>query len=63
MNFDIADSRTEASARRSGSLAGLAIALLLVVIGLYLVNTMRAQGEIQDCVISGHADCLDDTQL
>ena len=43
--------------RQTGSLAGFAVSLLLIVVGLYLINILRAQAELQDCVMSGHAAC------
>ncbi len=52
-----AASANDVSARRTGSLAGLAVTLLLVVIGLYLINILRAEADVQDCVLSGHAIC------
>jgi hypothetical protein len=47
----------QAANRQSDSLAALAITLFLVVIGLYLIDRLRAQGEYQDCVLSGHQGC------
>ena len=56
--FDFAIDYTDGGAeRQTGSLAGLAVTLLLVVVGLYLINTLRAQSDLQDCIMSGHAAC------
>jgi hypothetical protein len=46
-----------AAARRSNSLAALAVTLALVVAGLYLVKTLRAQSAYQNCVLSGQVYC------
>ncbi len=43
--------------RQSNSLAGLALTLLLVVVGLYLIETLRLQASLQDCVLSGRVAC------
>lgn len=47
-----------AARRQTGSLAGLAMTLLLVVIGLFLVDQLRAEAAVQDCVLSGRTGCL-----
>jgi len=43
--------------RITGSLAGLALALLLVVIGLFLVQQLRDKARIEDCLLSGRINC------
>ena len=43
--------------RRTDSLAALALTLLLVVVGLYLVDVLRAQAAVQDCVLAGQVGC------
>ena len=50
------DEQAEAN-RVTGSLAGLAFALLLVVIGLYLVHNLASKARLEDCVLSGRMDC------
>jgi hypothetical protein len=45
------------AARQTTSLAALAVTLGLVVAGLYLVNTLRAEGALQDCVLEGRTGC------
>ncbi len=47
----------EAEERRTNSLAGLALTLGLVVVGLYLVDELRVQERLQDCVLSGSNLC------
>ena len=44
--------------RQTGSLAALAVSLLLVVTGVYLVEQLRSQAVFQDCVLSGRAACV-----
>ena len=43
--------------RQTGSLAGLAVALLLVVVGLYVIEVLHGEAVLQDCVLSGRAVC------
>ncbi len=50
-------SRQSQSERQTTSLAGLAVTLLLVVIGLYLIDALRLQASVQDCVLSGRVVC------
>ena len=49
--------RDETAGRRTSSLAALAVTLALVVVGLYLVDALRAQSDMQDCVLSGRVGC------
>ena len=39
------------------SLAGLALALLLVVAGIYLVARLHKQNQIEVCLEAGHHNC------
>ena len=50
-------SRQSQSERQTTSLAALAVTLLLVVVGLYLIDALRLQASVQDCVLSGRVDC------
>jgi hypothetical protein len=43
--------------RQTATLAGLAIALLLVVVGLFLVQELRAKARVEDCLLAGRRDC------
>ena len=43
--------------RLTASLAGLAIALLLLVVGLFLTQKLAQMAKIQDCVMSGRTNC------
>lgn len=39
------------------SLAALAFALLLVVVGLFLVQHLASKGRLEDCLLSGRLNC------
>ncbi len=43
--------------RQTESLAALAVTLLIVVVGLYLVDVLRTKAAFQDCVLSGQTAC------
>ncbi len=43
--------------RQTRSLAGLALALALVVIALFLVRELQAKAALEDCLLAGHNDC------
>ena len=45
------------SERQTASLAALAVTLFLVVIGLYLIDALRLQASVQDCVLAGRSNC------
>ncbi|HZK91839.1 MAG TPA: hypothetical protein VFC56_16985 [Stellaceae bacterium] len=42
---------------RRGALIGLAIAAVLVIAGIYLVNALRNQAKMEDCLMSGRSNC------
>ena len=53
------DSRPEVEeAEARSSLAGLVIAILLVLGGIYLMLQMRDNAKLQDCVASGRRNCV-----
>ena len=39
------------------AMAGLAIAVVLLVVGLWLAHELRAASKMQDCVLSGRSNC------
>ncbi|MBV8399586.1 MAG: hypothetical protein JOZ17_12720, partial [Acetobacteraceae bacterium] len=39
------------------SLGGLAIALLLIVLGLFLFHELRHKIAVENCLMSGRRDC------
>jgi hypothetical protein len=42
---------------RSAAVVGLVVVLLLVVAALYLVHALQAESHIEDCLMSGRANC------
>jgi hypothetical protein len=42
---------------RSRALIGLAIIAVLVVAAVYLVNALRNQSNLEDCLMSGRSNC------
>jgi len=51
-----AEAREEAN-RQTASLAGIAITLLLLIIGLFLIRELHAKSAIEDCLMSGRTNC------
>lgn len=49
---------TDDANRQTASLAGVAVTLLLLVLGLFLVRALHARGQIEDCLMSGRTNCL-----
>jgi hypothetical protein len=47
----------EEANRQTVSLAGVAITLLLLVIGLFLVRELHAKAAIEDCLLAGRSNC------
>ncbi len=43
--------------RQTASLAGMAIALLLVVAGLFLIHRLHAETMVEDCLMAGRLNC------
>lgn len=43
--------------RVTRSLAGMAVALLLVVASLFLVHTLQATARLEDCLMQGRGNC------
>jgi hypothetical protein len=54
--YDDAEEEKEAN-RQTASLAGVAVTLLLLVIGLFLVHTLAAESKVEDCLLSGRRNC------
>lgn len=50
--------REEDDRRFTNSLAGLAVALFLIVVGLYVTEELWAQSKLEDCVMQGRRDCV-----
>jgi hypothetical protein len=51
------DEDQEGADRQTTSLAGLAFALLLVVVGLFLVRALHSKAMMEDCLMSGRTNC------
>jgi hypothetical protein len=47
----------EQGPNRRGALAGLAIAMVLLVVGLWLAHQLSASSKMQDCLMSGRTNC------
>jgi len=49
--------KEEDDARFTTSLAGLAFALLLAWVGLYLMDALAAESKLEDCMMQGRMNC------
>jgi hypothetical protein len=47
----------KAANRQTASLLGIAVTLLLLVVGLFLVQQLGASSRIEDCLMSGRSNC------
>ena len=56
--IDLQREREEDDRRFTSSLAGLAVALFLIWIGLYVTEQLAAQSKLEDCVLQGRANCV-----
>jgi hypothetical protein len=52
------EERDEDADRQTASLAAIAVTLLLLVIGLFLVRTLHHTATIEDCLLSGRTNCI-----
>jgi len=50
--------RAEDDRRFTNSLAGLAAALFLVLVGLYVTEQLAEESKLEDCVLQGRPDCM-----
>lgn len=57
LSFIDEDDDQEGADRQTASLAGLAVALLLVVVGLFLIRALHEKAAIEDCLLAGRLDC------
>lgn len=53
-----AEAEQQQADRVTSSLAGLALALLLVVLGLFLVQHLLDKAKLEDCLLSGRTNCM-----
>jgi lysylphosphatidylglycerol synthetase-like protein (DUF2156 family) len=51
------DEAQEEANRQTASLAGVAITLLLLVLGVFLVHQLQAKAEVEDCLLAGRSNC------
>jgi hypothetical protein len=49
--------RQEESDRFTASLAGLAVALLLGLIGLWVADGLAQESKLEDCLLQGRMNC------
>ena len=42
---------------RRGAVIGLVITALIVVAGYFLMNALRDEGKVEDCLMSGRSNC------
>lgn len=47
----------ESEGNRAPAMAGLAIAVVLLVVGLWLAHELTAASKMQDCLMSGRTNC------
>jgi hypothetical protein len=47
----------EPQGNRTPALAGLVIAVVLLVVGLWLAHELTAASKMQDCLMSGRTNC------
>jgi hypothetical protein len=50
------ESRRQNDSRRP-AIAGLAVAVVLLVVGLWLAHELTAASKMQDCLMSGRTNC------
>jgi hypothetical protein len=49
--------QAQAANRQSASLAGVAVTLALLTVGLFLVDRLRTNVAIEDCLLAGRRNC------
>jgi hypothetical protein len=47
----------DGSGSRAPAIAGLAIAAVLLVVGIWLAHELTAASKMQDCLMSGRTNC------
>ena len=51
------DEEQEQADRQTASLAGVAVTLLLLLLGLLLVHVLYAKSTLEDCLMAGRMHC------
>ena len=54
----VVDDEGQDEDRQTASLAGLAVALALLVLSLFLFYHLREKSRIEDCLLAGRPDCV-----
>jgi hypothetical protein len=54
---DITSAKSQTGESRTPAMAGLAIAVVLLVVGLWLARELTAASKMQDCLMSGRTNC------
>ena len=54
----VLDDERQDDDRQTASLAGLAVALALLVASLFLVYQLRQKSRVEDCLLAGRQDCV-----
>lgn len=49
--------RDEDEDRFTRTLAGLAVALVLLILGLWVAEKLAAQSKLEDCLLQGRTNC------
>jgi len=52
------DERQQEADRQTASLGAVAITLLLIVVGLFLVRELHAKAALEDCLLAGRTNCV-----
>ena len=47
----------EEERRRTRGLLAFALVLLLAIVAIYLIQRLRQEGAIEDCLFAGHSNC------
>ena len=55
--FVAGEDEFESANRQTASLAGLAVALFLVIVGLYLFYALHQKSRVEDCLMAGRWNC------
>ncbi len=55
---DLRDEDEQEETRQTNGLAGLALVLLLSVVGLFLIKHLAAVSQVEDCLLAGHTNCM-----
>jgi hypothetical protein len=53
----VVEPNEEAANRQTASLAGVAVTLLLLVVGVFLVRELHAKAALEDCLMAGRIHC------